>query len=136
MIIAKAGKRKTKTTLSAVRNELLWTRPDILFDGTEVIGAKPIREAVSQRGADQATPSGQKPRKVWRKDADPSTHYTPADLSDSWGCSVHTVRRLFRDDPDTLKITKSNPKKRTYTTTMIPQAAANRMYEKLKRGHR
>ena len=78
----------------------------------------------------------QNSRKLWKKDADPSTHYTPADLAESWGYSVYTIRRAFKDDPGTLKITKPNPRKRGYTTITIPQEVANRMYEKLKRGHR
>lgn len=130
----KTDKHKRKA-LSVMPTPLLWTRPDILFDGTEVLGAKPIHEAMAQRGSQPAMPD-QNSRKLWKKDADPSTHYTPADLAESWGYSVYTIRRAFKDDPGTLKITQPNPRKRGYTTITIPQDVANRMYEKLKRGHR
>ncbi|MGH2508922.1 MAG: hypothetical protein ACRDHZ_16185 [Ktedonobacteraceae bacterium] len=58
-------------------------------------------------------------------------HFTPAELSALWGVSGDTVRRLFADEPDILRVSESNPRRRRYVSIRIPESAAIRLHKKL-----
>jgi hypothetical protein len=59
-------------------------------------------------------------------------HYTPLELSESWGLSTEVVRALFRDEPDVLKIRRPATRtKRGYLTLRIPESVAQRVHRRM-----
>jgi hypothetical protein len=55
-------------------------------------------------------------------------HYSPAELAEIWGVSENTVRRIFQDQPDVLKISKTKKGKRAYETLRIPASVVRRVH--------
>ena len=57
-------------------------------------------------------------------------HFRPQDLAAKWGISVAAVRDLFRANPEVVHYGKpvGGPKKRGYTTLLIPESVAKRVY--------
>ena len=56
-------------------------------------------------------------------------HYTVHELATAWGLSDTTVRRMFQDSPEVLKIGKSHRRnKRGYVTLRIPESVAKRAH--------
>jgi hypothetical protein len=59
-------------------------------------------------------------------------HYTPMELSESWGVSTETIRALFREEPDVLKIRRPATRtKRGYLTLRIPESVAERVHRRM-----
>ena len=57
-------------------------------------------------------------------------HYTPKELAAAWRLDETTIRRLFIDEPDVLKIGKSGRRdgKRDYLSLRIPESVAKRVH--------
>lgn len=61
-------------------------------------------------------------------------HYSVAELAETWGLSVQTIRALFEKEPGVLVIDPSNGRKyskRRYRTMRIPQPVAERVHARL-----
>jgi hypothetical protein len=59
-------------------------------------------------------------------------HFTPSELAEAWNLSVETIRNLFRDEPDVLKIANaSSRQKRGYTSLRIPKQVVERVHRRL-----
>jgi len=73
-----------------------------------------------------------KPSKVFRPDVEGGP-YKVKDLSEAWGLSEDTLRRIFVKEPEVLKVGDKNPKKhkRSYQSLRIPHAVAMRVYRRL-----
>jgi hypothetical protein len=59
-------------------------------------------------------------------------HYSPAELTELWGLSVETIRRMFEGEPGVLIF--ENPDKgseRRRRTMRIPESVAARVYLRL-----
>lgn len=66
------------------------------------------------------------------KEAEP--HFTPKQLADLWGLDQSTVRRIFRDEPDVLRIPHLRRRgKRDYVSLRIPASVARRVHERRSR---
>ena len=107
----------------------IWARTDIWFDGTETIGAKPIREALADRAAAQVS---DKPKGKPFVDDGKQETFTVAQIASLWQYSTDTVQRLFADEPGVQVIGAKNPRgKRPRTTLRIPRAVMNRVKKRL-----
>ena len=61
-------------------------------------------------------------------------HYSADQLAEMWAISADTVRKLFRDDPDVLKIGSGETRnKRGYVVLRIPESVVRRTHAKLTR---
>jgi hypothetical protein len=59
-------------------------------------------------------------------------HYTVFELSNLWGFSDRTIRRLFDSEPGVIKIDRPETiRKRRYTSMRIPAWVAQRVYLRL-----
>ena len=64
-------------------------------------------------------------------------HFSPSDLAKAWGVSAETVRQIFRDEPDVLRVgsngaaTPSISRKRKYVLLRIPESVAARVHKRL-----
>lgn len=59
-------------------------------------------------------------------------HYSVLELSNLWGFSDRTIRRLFDTEPGIIKIDRPETrKKRRYTSMRIPARVAQRVYQRL-----
>ena len=83
--------------------QLLWTRSDILFDGNEVLGAKPIQDAVAARAAQNAPPDAPTAR-----ERGPNDDYKVQELAREKGLSPAKIRDLFRNEPGVTKLKDEN----------------------------
>jgi hypothetical protein len=55
-------------------------------------------------------------------------HYTPVELAKTWGMSAKTVRRLFEDEEDVMRIVRPETRyKRKHTALFISESAARRV---------
>lgn len=64
-------------------------------------------------------------------------HYTPAEIAKLWALSEESVRRLFRDRPDVLRINYAaglTRKRRRYVTLRIPESTLTRVHQERTRG--
>ena len=61
-------------------------------------------------------------------------HYTAKELSERFGYSDGTWRKLVKNDPDVLKMQGQGifTGKRSYTTYSVPESVAIRIYKRLK----
>jgi hypothetical protein len=59
------------------------------------------------------------------------THFTPDALAARWGVSAETVRTIFRDEPDVLRLRQPNDGKRKYVLLRIPLSVADRVHKRL-----
>jgi hypothetical protein len=61
--------------------------------------------------------------------------YTVQEVAALWKLSVKTVRRLVKDDPDTMKLVGpgiyAGTAKRSHITLRIPESTLSRMQERL-----
>jgi hypothetical protein len=66
-----------------------------------------------------------------RQEVDPfERHYTPKELAAVWRLDESTVRRMFQDEPNVLKIGSTGRRStRDYVTLRIPASAAARFYK-------
>jgi len=60
-------------------------------------------------------------------------HFSVRELSERWGLSERTVRRLIENEPDLIRIHKNSRFKRTYRRVQVPASVADRIYRKLTR---
>jgi hypothetical protein len=58
-------------------------------------------------------------------------HYLPDELGKLWGVSAETIRTLFREERDVLRLTKSDGSKRSYVLIRIPESVAQRVHKRL-----
>jgi hypothetical protein len=59
-------------------------------------------------------------------------HFTTKELAELWGFAETTIIRLFRDEPNVLKIGKSDRRdgKRDYISLRIPASVAQRVHDR------
>jgi hypothetical protein len=61
-------------------------------------------------------------------------HFTAKDLAELWSLDQSTVRRIFRDDPDVLRLSHVRRRgKRDYVSLRIPASVAARAHERRSR---
>jgi hypothetical protein len=59
-------------------------------------------------------------------------HYSVNELAILWNLSKQTIRRLFQDEPDVVRIGENDVRhKRTYVTLRIPESVARRVHQRL-----
>lgn len=65
-------------------------------------------------------------------------HFTPSELAKAWGVSAETVRQIFRDEPDVLRVGSNEPvapsisrRRRSYVLLRIPESVALRVHKRL-----
>ncbi len=59
-------------------------------------------------------------------------HFSVADLSKAWGLCAETIRVIFADEPNVLRIGHGDKRgKRRYVTIRIPESVANRVHARL-----
>ena len=58
-------------------------------------------------------------------------HYTVAELAKMWRISESTALRLFKQEPNVLRIGNVNTRKRTRISLRIPETVADRVHRKL-----
>ena len=61
-------------------------------------------------------------------------HYTVAELAAAWRLSEDTVRRLFRNEPGVIIISRQRRGFRIYETIRIPESVAKRVYARFING--
>jgi AraC-like DNA-binding protein len=122
--------RGPEKKVSDTVDPLLWTRADIRFDGTELLGSKPTRDALVGLEARKSIPaSTNAPRQRATGD-----NYTVAELAQEWGLSSDKIRELFKDEPGVLKLRDENAgrkRKRKYVTLRIPPDVARRVARRI-----
>ena len=58
-------------------------------------------------------------------------HYSVRELSDAWGVSANTVRRIFEQEAGVLRIGKSFRRgRRGYVTIRIPESVVARVHQR------
>jgi Fic family protein len=59
-------------------------------------------------------------------------HYSVNELAILWNLSKQTIRRLFQDEPDVVRIGENDVRhKRAYVTLRIPESVARRVHQRL-----
>ncbi len=58
-------------------------------------------------------------------------HFSPDDLAKAWGVSAQTIRNVFKDEPDVLRLGNPPTSKRSYVSLRIPQSVAMRVHRRL-----
>jgi hypothetical protein len=58
-------------------------------------------------------------------------HFSPDELAQAWGVSAQTVRNVFKDEPDVLRLGNPLPSRRNYISLRIPQSVAMRVHRRL-----
>lgn len=72
-------------------------------------------------------------------------HFSVSDLAELWGIHPKTLRNIFADEPDVIRISRrTSPHKRPprpergrprdWVMLRIPESVAKRVYERLRRG--
>jgi hypothetical protein len=121
---AKVRTKKRPRRSSVLLKSLLWTDPTILFDGNDVIGAKPVHEALAGHR------KAQKPTGASQRERSNGDYYTVSELAQEWGLSTDKIRELFRSEAGVIKLTDEkakNKRKRQYVTLRIPPDVADRV---------
>lgn len=126
-----------------------WASSDIVFQGSRILTTRPLLlgNEIDLASPPQATAppqvvaprraTGRKGReKPWPPKDGANEHYTPNELAELWGYSVSTIYREIEDEPEVLKLTRRNARKRAYVTRQIPQEVALRVYRRLQKGQR
>ena len=104
------------------KKDLLWTDPSILFDGTQVVGAKPIREALADRAKRKSAKDAS-----FVDDGKQET-FTVAEVAELWKLSPNTIQRMFQDEAGVITLGSKNPRgKRKRVTLRIPRAVMERV---------
>jgi hypothetical protein len=61
-------------------------------------------------------------------------HYSVIQLSALWNLSKQTVRRLFENEPDVVRIGEREARrKRGYVTLRIPESVVRRVHQRLRK---
>lgn len=60
-------------------------------------------------------------------------HYSPAELGKAWGVHAETIRQLFKNEPDVLRLGRQQGERnrRKYVSLKIPQSVAERVHRRL-----
>lgn len=59
-------------------------------------------------------------------------HYSVNELAVLWNLSKQTIRRLFLDEPDVIRIGEHDVRrKRAYVTIRIPESVVRRVHQRL-----
>lgn len=59
-------------------------------------------------------------------------HYSVNELAVLWNLSKQTIRRLFQDEPDVVRIGDTDvSRKRAYVTLRIPESVVRRVHQRL-----
>ena len=58
-------------------------------------------------------------------------HFSPDDLAKAWGVSAQTIRNVFKDEPDVLRLGNPSASKRNYVSLRIPHSVAVRVHRRL-----
>ncbi|HKD78916.1 MAG TPA: hypothetical protein VKH81_04435 [Candidatus Angelobacter sp.] len=59
-------------------------------------------------------------------------HYSVNELAILWNLSKQTIRRLFQDEPDVVRIGEQEVRhKRAYVTLRIPESVVRRVHQRL-----
>jgi AraC-like DNA-binding protein len=59
-------------------------------------------------------------------------HYSINEISQLWGLSQKTVRRIFEKEPGVIELANPGSRhKRTYVTRRVPESVLRRVYRKL-----
>lgn len=60
-------------------------------------------------------------------------HHTPAEVAALWALSVETIRRLFENEPDVLKMPNASgyTDRRRYKTLRIPASVVQRVHRRI-----
>jgi DeoR/GlpR family transcriptional regulator of sugar metabolism len=59
-------------------------------------------------------------------------HYSVNELSALWNLSKQTIRRLFQDEPDVVRIGEKDVcRKRAYVTLRIPESVVRRVHQRM-----
>jgi hypothetical protein len=59
-------------------------------------------------------------------------HYTPAQLAEKWGFCANTIRDLFQNEKDVIRIGSPETRfKRKHIQMRIPESAAERVYRRI-----
>jgi hypothetical protein len=60
-------------------------------------------------------------------------HHTPAEVAAMWALSVETVRRLFENEPDVMKMPNASGAtgRRRYKTLRIPVSVMQRVHRRI-----
>lgn len=61
-------------------------------------------------------------------------HYSVNEISELWGLSQRTIRRIFDEEPGVVELDKrSSLHKRAYVTRKIPESVVKRVHRKLQK---
>jgi hypothetical protein len=59
-------------------------------------------------------------------------HYSVNELAVLWNLSKQTIRRLFQDEPDVVRIGEKDVRhRRAYVTLRIPESVVRRVHQRL-----
>jgi len=59
-------------------------------------------------------------------------HYSVNELAVLWNLSKQTIRRLFQDEPDVIRIGEKDVRhKRAYVTLRVPESVMRRVHQRL-----
>jgi len=61
-------------------------------------------------------------------------HFSVKELSERWGLSERTIRRLIDKEPGVIRIQKDSRLKRSYCRLQVPASVAERIHRKITRG--
>ncbi len=89
--------------------------------------AEAANTGLAKPGAADRLPTG---RAV---DASVEQHFSVKELSELWGLSERTVRRLIEQEPGVIRIHQSARGKRSYRRVQVPASIAERIYRKITR---
>ena len=124
--LADRARRRKSVKIDAAT--LQWTRPDVLFDGSDVAGAKPIRAAVAARGAPSAPKAKGKVKPNLERRPGDTRDYSLAEAAHIMHRSTDTARNIFNNEPGVQKLVQpAKNGKRKYTTMTIPVEVFNRV---------
>jgi AraC-like DNA-binding protein len=60
-------------------------------------------------------------------------HYSIKEVAERWGLSENTVRDLFRDEADVMRIDRPKTRgKRAYSTLRIPASVVQRVHRRMR----
>jgi hypothetical protein len=67
-----------------------------------------------------------------RESACEEKHYSVNELAVLWNLSKQTIRRLFQDEPDVVRIGEKGVRhRRAYVTLRIPESVVRRVHQRL-----
>jgi hypothetical protein len=73
-------------------------------------------------------------RELETADATFEKHYSINEISQLWGLSEKTIRRIFEQEPGVVELDNGESRhKRNYVTRRIPESVLKRVHQKLRR---